>query len=134
MPYRIEEVEIVKQRLSDGPRDELLEEIASIVVDHMDDSFPELSLKSRPMDKVLHEFREKKLAEVDSKNQYNRKFDYLERYLVEKEEIETTEELRSEDIDGYNYWRKYSRSPDPNRNQIAPSETTATCCENLSGT
>jgi hypothetical protein len=44
------DVEILKELLSEDPTEELLEEIAASVVGEMEESFPELSLKSRPMD------------------------------------------------------------------------------------
>ncbi len=53
MPDRPDDVEILKERLSEDPTEEFLEQIASTVVDEIADSFPELSLKSRPMMEVL---------------------------------------------------------------------------------
>jgi integrase len=101
------EVEILKQLLSEDPTEELLEEIASSVVDEMEESFPELSLKSRPMDEVLSEFREDKLEAVDSTGQYKRKLNYLQTFLEDEVGVETTEELTSEDVERYDDWRKY---------------------------
>lgn len=49
MTDRRDDVEFMKERLSEDPTEELLEQIASTVVNQMEDSFPELSLKSRPM-------------------------------------------------------------------------------------
>src|SRR6056297_2568310 len=66
MPDDLDDVEFLKQHLSGDPSEELLEQIASTVVDRMADSFPELSLKSRPMDEVLEDFGGDKLEEVDS--------------------------------------------------------------------
>jgi len=76
-------------------------------VDQMADSFPELSLKSRPMDEVLDEFREKKLEEVGSTGQYKRKLNYLQTYLEDEIRIETSDDLTSEDVERYKKWRKY---------------------------
>lgn len=103
----LDDVEILKQRLSEDPTDEFLEQIASTVVDQIADSFPELSLKSRPMDEVLTEFRENKLEEVDSTSQYNRKLNYLQLYLEEEACVEMTDDLTSEDVERYDTWRKY---------------------------
>ena len=107
MPDHLDDVEFLRQHLSGDPPEELLEQIASTVVDHMADSFPELSLKSRPMEAVLDEFREKKLEEVKSTGQYTRKLDYLQTYLEDEAHIESTEDLTSEDVERYDKWRKY---------------------------
>ena len=107
MPDHIDDVEFLRQHLSGDPPEELLEQIASTVVDHMADSFPELSLKSRPMEAVLDEFREKKLEEVKSTGQYRRKIDYLRTYPEDEAQIESTEDLTSEDVERYDKWRKY---------------------------
>ena len=111
MPDNLDDVEFLKQHLSGDPSEELLEQIASTVVDRMADSFPELSLKSRPMEVVLDEFREKKLEEVESTGQYRRKLDYLQTYLEDEVRIESTEDLTSEDVERYNKWRKYESLP-----------------------
>ena len=111
MPDHLDDVEFLKQHLSGDPPEELLEQIASTVVDHMADSFPELSLKSRPMEAVLDEFREKKLEEVESTGQYRRKIDYLQTYLEDEALIESTEDLTSEDVEQFNKWRKYESLP-----------------------
>ena len=102
-----DDIESLKERLSGDPSDEFLEQIASAVVDQMEDSFPELSLKSRPMDEVLSEFRDDKLEEVESTAQYGRKLNYLQTYLEKEVRVETTEDLTSEDVEQYNKWRKY---------------------------
>jgi len=107
MTDRREDVEFMKERLSEDPTDEFLEQIASTVVDQMADSFPELSLKSRPMDVVLDQFREKKLEEVGSTGQYKRKLNYLQTYLEDEVRIETSDDLTSEDVERYDTWRKY---------------------------
>jgi hypothetical protein len=111
MPDHLDDVEFLKQHLSGDPPEELLEQIASTVVDHMADSFPELSLKSRPMEAVLDEFREKKLEEVESTGQYRRKLDYLQTYLEDEALIESTEDLTSEDVEQYDTWRQYESLP-----------------------
>lgn len=111
MTDRRDDVEFVKQRLSEDPTEEFVEQIASTVVDQMADSFPELSLKSRPMDEVLSEFREKKLEEVKSTGQYRRKLDYLQTYLEDEARVETTEDLTSKDVERYDKWRKYESLP-----------------------
>jgi hypothetical protein len=111
MTDRRDDVEFVKQQLSEDPTEELLEQIASTVVNQMADSFPELSLKSRPMNEVLSEFRERKLEEVKSKGQYGGKLDHLKTYLEDEARIETTEDLTSEDVERYNKWRKYESLP-----------------------
>ena len=111
MPDNLDDVEFLKQHLSGDPSEELLEQIASTVVDHMADSFPELSLKSRPMEAVLDEFREKKLEEVESTGQYRRKLDYLQTYLEDEALIESTEDLTSEDVEQYDTWRQYESLP-----------------------
>lgn len=107
MTDRRDDVEFMKQRLSEDPTEEFLEQIASTVVDQMADSFPELSLKSRPMGEVLDEFREKKLEEVGSTGQYKRKLNYLQTYLEDEARVETSEDLTSEDVERYDTWRKY---------------------------
>ncbi len=107
MSDRPDDVEILKERLSEDPTDDFLEQIASTVVDEIEDSFPELSLKSRPMADVLKKFRKKKLDEVKSEDQYNRKLDYIRTYLLTEVGIETTNDLTSEDVERYNQWRKY---------------------------
>lgn len=111
MSDHLDDVEFLKQHLSGEPPEELLEQIASTVVDHMADSFPELSLKSRPMEAVLDEFREKKLEEVESTGQYRRKLDYLQTYLEDEALIESTEDLTSEDVEQYDTWRQYESLP-----------------------
>lgn len=107
MSDRKDDVEIVRHHLSGDPSEELLEEIAATVVDQMADSFPELSLKSRPIKAVLSEFREQKLEEVNSTGQYERKLDYLQTYFKDEVGIERTQELTSEDVQRYTTWRKY---------------------------
>ena len=107
MSDRPDDVEILKERLSEDPTDAFLERIASSVVDEIEDSFPELSLKARPMADVLEEFRKKKLDEVKSEGQYNRKLDYLQTYLLQEVGVETTEDLTSEDVERYDKWWKY---------------------------
>ena len=97
----------MKERLSEDPTEEFLEQIASTVVNQMEDSFPELSLKSRPMDEVLEDFRDDKLEEVDSTRQYERKLNYLQKYLEDEAHVETSEDLTSEDVERYEKWRKY---------------------------
>ncbi|WP_336034367.1 hypothetical protein [Halobacterium yunchengense] len=111
MTDRRDDVEFVKQRLSEDPTEEFLEQIASTVVDQMADSFPELSLKSRSMEEVLNEFREQKLDEVKSTGQYRRKLDYLQTYLEEEARVEMTDDLTSEDVGRYDKWRKYESLP-----------------------
>ncbi|SEW00689.1 tyrosine-type recombinase/integrase [Halobacterium jilantaiense] len=103
----VDDEEFLKQRLSEDPSEEFLEAIASTIVDEMSESFPELSLKSRPMDAVLSDFREKKLEEVNSTGQYKRKLNYLQTYLTEEARVESTEDLTSEDVERYEKWRKY---------------------------
>jgi site-specific recombinase XerD len=107
MPNNLDDVEFLKQHLSGDPSEELLEQIASTVVDRMADSFPELSLKSRPMDEVLEDFGDDKLEEVDSTGQYERKLNYLRTYLEDEACVETSDDLTSEDVEGYKKWRKY---------------------------
>jgi site-specific recombinase XerD len=107
MPDNFDDVEFLKQHLSGDPSEELLEQIASTVVDRMADSFPELSLKSRPMDEVLEDFGGDKLEEVDSTGQYERKLNYLRTYLEDEACVETSDDLTSEDVEGYKKWRKY---------------------------
>jgi hypothetical protein len=107
MTERLDDEEFLKQRLSEDPSDEFLEAIASTVVDEMSESFPELSLKSRPMGEVLAEFREKKLEAVDSTGQYKRKLNYLQTFLELEVRAETTDDLSSEDVERYDTWRKY---------------------------
>jgi len=107
MTDRRDDVEFMKERLSEDPTEEFLEQIASTVVNQMEDSFPELSLKSRPMDEVLEDFRDDKLEEVDSTRQYERKLNYLQKYLEDEAHVETSEDLTSEDVERYEKWRKY---------------------------
>ena len=106
-----DKVAVLKERLSEDPTDEFLEEIASTVVDEIADSFPELSLKSRPVMEILEKFRDKKLTDVDSTDQYETKFDYIRTYLQEEIDAETTDDLASEDIERYKNWRKYDSLP-----------------------
>ena len=107
MPDNLDDVEFLKQHLSGDPSEELLEQIASTVVDRMADSFPELSLKSRPMDEVLEDFGGNKLEEVDSTGQYERKLNYLRTYLEDEACVETSDDLTSEDVERYKKWGKY---------------------------
>lgn len=107
MPDRFDDVEFLKQALSGDPPEELLDQIASHVVDQMEDSFSELSLKSRPMDEVLGEFRSNKLDEVESTGQYERKLGYLQTYLEKEACVESTDDLTSEDVEQYDTWRQY---------------------------
>lgn len=107
MTDRPDDEEFLKQRLSEDPSEEFLEAIASTVVDEMSESFPELSFKSRPMNEVLNEFREKKLESVDSTGQYKRKLNYLQTYIEDEALVETTDDLTSEDVERYDKWRKY---------------------------
>ncbi|MFC6721587.1 site-specific integrase [Halobacteriaceae archaeon SHR40] len=102
-----DDVEILKERLSEDPTEEFLEQIASTVVDEIADSFPELALKSRRMKEVLDDFRGYKLAAVDSTGQYSRKLDYIQTYLEDEIDVETTEDFASEDVKRYKNWRKY---------------------------
>jgi site-specific recombinase XerD len=107
MTDRRDDVEFMKERLSEDPTEEFLEQIASTVVNQMADSFPELSLKSRPMDEVLDDFREDKLGAVDSTGQYERKLNYLQTYLEDEARVEASDDLTSEDVERYDKWRKY---------------------------
>jgi site-specific recombinase XerD len=107
MSERPTDVEVLKERLSEDPTEEFLEQIASTVVDEIEDAFPELSLKSRPIDEPLSDFRTDKLEEVSSESQYKRKLDYIQAYLEEEARVETTEDLTSEDVERYRKWRKY---------------------------
>jgi len=107
MPDNLDDVEFLKQHLSGDPSEELLEQIASTVVDRMADSFPELSLKSRSMDEVLEDFGGNKLEEVDSTGQYERKLNYLRTYLEDETCVETSDDLTSEDVERYKKWGKY---------------------------
>jgi len=107
MADRRDDVEFMKERLSEDPTEEFLEQIASTVVDQMADSFPELSLKSRPMDEVIDDFRDDKLEEVGSTGQYQRKLNYLQTYLADEARAETSDDLTSEDVERYDTWRKY---------------------------
>jgi site-specific recombinase XerC len=63
------------------------------------------------MEAVLGEFRGKKLEEVESTGQYRRKLDYLQTYLEDEADIESTEDLTSEDVEQYDTWRKYESLP-----------------------
>jgi site-specific recombinase XerD len=103
----IDNVEALKQQLSSDPSEELVEQIASTVIDQMENTFPELSLKSRRIDDVLDDFRDVKLDEVDSKSQYKRKLDYIKTYYQKEAAVETTDDLTSEDVERYQKWRKY---------------------------
>ncbi len=107
MTDRLDDAEFLKQCLSGDPSEEFLEAIASTVVNEMSESFPELSLKSRPIDEVLNEFREKKLKAVNSTGQYKRKLNYLQTYLEDEARVEATDDLTSEDVERYDKWRKY---------------------------
>ncbi|APE95716.1 hypothetical protein [Halodesulfurarchaeum formicicum] len=107
MTDNLDDVEFLKQHLSGDPSEELLEQIASTVVDHIEDSFPELSLKSRSMEVVFDEFRQKKLDEVESTEQYTRKLDYIQTYFKDVIRVDSTDDLTSEYIEEYYKWRKY---------------------------
>lgn len=107
MTDRLDDMELLKQLLAEDPSEEFLEAIASTVVKEMSESFPELSLKSRPMEKVLSDFREKKLEAVESSGQYKSKLNYLQTYFEDEVCIETTDDLVSEDVEQYDTWRKY---------------------------
>jgi len=100
-------VDLLKKKLSDNPNDELITLIASTVVDEMGDQFPELKIRSRKIQEVIEEFREKKLGEVRSERQYSRKIDYIETYFHTEVTHTVTDELTSEDIERYRKWRKY---------------------------
>lgn len=78
MSDNVTDEEILKEALSEDPSEELVEKVASAVVDEFEESFPELSRKNRPVTDVLGEFREHKLDEVTAEKQYNRKLDYIE--------------------------------------------------------
>jgi site-specific recombinase XerD len=106
MNTQLDDVEVLKHYLSGDPSEELLDEIASTVVDQMADSFPELSLDSRPIQEPLESFRSDKLEEVGSTTQYERKLDYMQQYFEEKVDIESTEDLTTEHVKGYHDWRK----------------------------
>lgn len=107
MNNQLDDVEVLKQYLSGDPSEELLDQIASTVVDQMADSFPELSLNSRPIEESLESFRTDKLEEVESTTQYKRKLDYLQQYFEEEVDVESTEDLTTEHVKGYHDWRKY---------------------------
>ncbi|WP_049923873.1 tyrosine-type recombinase/integrase [Halopiger djelfimassiliensis] len=106
MTDRLNDEEFLKQYLSEDPSEEFIEVIASTVVEEMSESFPELSLKSRPMEDVLDDFCDEKLEEVNSTGQYERKLNYLQTYLEGEACIETTDDLSSEDVEQYYKWRK----------------------------
>ena len=101
---------ILEEILTSGSTDQsgsISDLIATTVVEEMSDRFPELSRKSRLLDEVLEEFRELKLKEVSSTEQYNRKFDYIHEYFENEIEATTTEEFTSEQVKRYKNWRKY---------------------------
>ncbi|QDX39512.1 hypothetical protein [Salarchaeum sp. JOR-1] len=99
--------EAVKERLSEDPSEEFIDEIASRVVDEMDESFSELGVKTRALEEIVDDFRNQKLEEVDSEGQYERKIDYIQTYLTEEVQGETSDEFTSEDVGRYKNWRKY---------------------------
>jgi len=102
-----EEVEEIKERLSNDPSDELLESIASTIVDQMEQSFPELSFKVQDIEDTIEAFREQKLEDIESERQYSTKIDYILDYFVDEVGAETTHDLTSEDIGHFDTWRKY---------------------------
>ena len=86
----------------------LIEQLASEVVDEINRRNPDLTRKSRPILEVLSEFEEEeKLNEVDSESHYRTKFEYIRSYLEEKVAAKTTDDLTSEDIQGFRDWRKF---------------------------
>lgn len=87
--------------------DELVDQVASSVVDQLTTEFSEMTRKSRPLTEVLEDFRKQKLDEVESHGQYNRKINYLKEYLQAEIDADTTDHLTSEDIERYDEWRKY---------------------------
>jgi len=103
----INDIELVRQLLSDNPSEDLLDQIASTVVNEMSDSFPELTLNSKRLNVALSDFRKEKLGEVKSKRNYRTKIQYIETYLTEVVEAKTTDELTSEHVEQYSEWRKY---------------------------
>lgn len=107
MSDKIDEEELIIQRLSEDPSEELLEQIASSVVDQMEDSFPELTLNSRPVMEMLKKFKDNKLEEVESEDNYETKIEYIQTYLDEEISAETTDDLTSEMVEQYYNWRKY---------------------------
>lgn len=87
--------------------DEFVDRVASSLVEKMSSEFPEITIKSKQLDDVLDDFREKKLEEVDSHDHYNRKIDYIEQYLISEINADTTDGLTSQDVERYEKWRKY---------------------------
>lgn len=102
-----EEIETIRELLSDNPSESFLQLIASAVKDELEDSIPELTLNSKPMIDALDDFREIKLAQVGAKSHYKRKLTYVESYLVDVKAIGSTGDLTSEIVQQYTDWRKY---------------------------
>jgi len=107
MTDNADEVEEIKERLSNDSSDELLQSIASTIVDQMEQSFPELSFKVQDIEDTIEAFREQKLEEIESERQYSTKIDYIVEYFVDEVGVETTDDLTSEDIGHFDTWRKY---------------------------
>lgn len=85
----------------------VIEELASEVVDELNRRNPDLTRKSRPVLEALSDFMEEKLDEVDSESHYRTKFEYIKSYFEEEVVARTTDDLTSEDIEGYRAWRKH---------------------------
>lgn len=101
------EVAEIKKQLSDDPSDEFLEKVATAVKSELEESIPELTFNSRPLEDVLDDFRTKKFDQVTSERQYERKLNYIETYLTNVQNIESTDQLTSEIVESYSQWRKY---------------------------
>jgi site-specific recombinase XerC len=107
MTGETDEIKKIKEQLSNDPSDELLESLAATIVAEMEDSFPELSFKIQAIEDTIESFRDEKLEEVDSEQQYATKIDYVLEYFVNEVGVETTDDLTSEDIGRFDTWRKY---------------------------
>lgn len=87
--------------------EETAELIASKVIDQFGESFAHLTLDSDDLHTRLDEFEEQKLEDVESKNNYETKIEYIRQYFNEETDVNKTDELTGADIKGYYDWRKY---------------------------
>lgn len=107
MTQQIDDGQLLNKLLSGEPSDEIMEDVASVLVDEFADSFPELTLKSRKLNEVLQEFRKMKLEEVSSESHYETKLDYIQEFISGEIKAETTDDFSSEEVERFQRWRKY---------------------------
>ncbi|MFB6359783.1 MAG: hypothetical protein ABEH59_00510, partial [Halobacteriales archaeon] len=96
------DIETLLALLSEDPSDEFLEQVATAVKEQLEDSIPELTLNVRSMADVLDDFEDQKREDVNNESPYVTKIEYLRTYLLDEQDLKSTDELSSQIVEKYN--------------------------------